>query len=266
MASAEPFGAPGLGPTWSSSAKDVVTTGARAEPAVGDRRSRDRERGVLAHDRRAADSRSRLHRRRRPRMVRGQARQPLHRDHAEAVPAASARRPRRRALHAEARVHARSAPRRTAHLLRAHRRRISAVSATGSPSRRDRLGQHGLGRGRRALRARQRRRRPLPDRGTRLHSRKRGLRRRLGRLAGLQQERMPDVGVRARDERQRRAHRRTGRPDRRPRARLRRIAAQARGHSRPRRLSKAHATVREALHRRLGGLAQADPVARASAH
>ena len=26
MASAEPFGAPGIGPTWSASAKDVVTT------------------------------------------------------------------------------------------------------------------------------------------------------------------------------------------------------------------------------------------------
>ena len=57
-------GAPGISPTWTSSAKDVVGCSSRAGAAMVHARLRDRQRGLLSAGRYSADPRSRFYRRR----------------------------------------------------------------------------------------------------------------------------------------------------------------------------------------------------------
>ena len=78
LANAAP-GGPGIAPTWTSSAKDIVGCALGPFARLVHARLRHRQRGLLSARRHPADPRPRLHRRRRPRLLgRGQAAAELH--------------------------------------------------------------------------------------------------------------------------------------------------------------------------------------------
>src|SRR5262245_10749065 len=91
-------GGPGSRPTWTSSAKDIVTTGLGYQPGVGHAGLWHSQRGLLASNRATADSGSGVHRGGTIRLVRGETRQPLPDLHARRLDAVTAGHAPRRLL------------------------------------------------------------------------------------------------------------------------------------------------------------------------
>ena len=140
-------GAPGIAPTWTSSAKDMVVDRARLEPPLGDASataSSTRSTGPRPGQPQIA--RPRLHHQRPEGLDRGQARRPLSAQHAQGLRAAAQGRARGRRLSAGARIPAASAARRLADPLSPRWRRPQPLRAGGAAHGRRPRGQFRLGR------------------------------------------------------------------------------------------------------------------------